>query len=357
MSILASNSNEINIKLKLETLKKPVIMNTGEILLDKRTNKEEPKPWKEHKKNTLALANLIALAKEKGYTGLITDKRLKDMYECADALVFANYQDGSSRLARANFCRNRICPMCQWRRSLKTFGQVTVLTEELLKRNKDAQFLFLTLTIKNVDKDNLIASLDKFNKSLKYLLYQKSNKRELKQLKEFKSKCLLGYIKAIEITYNHKDNTFHPHIHCILAVKKNYFNDSKLYISQDKWRIYWQKCLDVDYLPIINVKKIKINKNYKAIAEISKYPCKPFLILKLDFEIAIEVLQVFISLLHKRRFLEYNGCFKTIKKELKLKDIEDDADLIHTDDDKELKLNVVSYTLYKYKSIDGTYIC
>ena len=352
MSILTSINDEINLNLN-----KPLITDTGEILIDRRTNKDEPKPWKEHKKNSLALADLIAKAKEQGYAALLADKRLEALYNCADALIFANYQDGSSRLARANFCRNRICPMCQWRRSLKTFGQVSQITEELLKRKPDTQFLFLTLTVKNVSAENLTSSLDMLNKGLLYLLASR-NKRELKQLKEFKTKCLVGYIKAIEITYNHVDNTFHPHIHCIVAVKKSYFSDSKLYINQNKWCIYWQKCLDVDYLPIVNVKKIKINKNYKAIAEISKYPCKPFLVLKLDFKIAIEVLQTFIKILHKRRFLSFSPLFQKIRKELQLQDVEDEnTDLIHTDDEDEPKLNIISYTLYRYKSVAGCYIC
>lgn len=359
MSSITSMSDEINTKLKIETLNKPIVMNTGEILLDRRIDKEEPKPWQEHKKNSLVLADLITSAIEQGYTGLLTDKRLKDLYECADALVFANYQDGSSRLARANFCRNRICPMCQWRRSLKTFGQVTQITEELLKRYPDTQFLFLTLTIKNVSKEDLTSTLDILNKGFLYLLGSK-NKGKLKQLKEFKTKCLVGYIKAVEITYNHKDNTFHPHIHCILAVKKSYFNNNGFYISQSQWRMYWQKCLGVDYLPLVNVKKIKITTRfeYKAIAEISKYPCKPFLVLKLDFKIAIEVLQTFIKILHKRRFLSFSSLFQEIRKELRLQDVEDEnTDLIHIDDEDEPKLNIVSYTLYKYKSAAGCYIC
>lgn len=357
MSSITSMSDEIN--LKVETLNKPVIMNTGEVLIDKRTDKEEPKPWKEHKKNSLALADLIAEAKEQGYARLLTDKRLEALYNCADALIFANYQDGSSRLARANFCRNRICPMCQWRRSLKTFAQVSQVTEELLKRKPDTQFLFLTLTIKNVSADELTSALDMLNKGLLYLLASR-NKRELKQLKEFKTKCLVGYIKAIEVTYNSKDNTFHPHIHCIIAVKKDYFNNNGLYISQSKWRMYWQKCLGVDYLPLVNVKKIKITTRfeYKAIAEISKYPCKPFLVLKLDFKIAIEVLQTFIKILHKRRFLSFSPLFQEIRKELRLQDVEDEnTDLIHIDDEDEPKLNIISYTLYRYKSIAGCYIC
>ena len=34
---------------------------------------------------------------------------------------------------------------------------------------------------------------------------------------------MLGYMRAIEVTYNQQEDTYHPHIHCIFAVKAQYF--------------------------------------------------------------------------------------------------------------------------------------
>ena len=34
---------------------------------------------------------------------------------------------------------------------------------------------------------------------------------------------MLGYMRAIEVTYNQQEDTYHPHIHCIFAVKAGYF--------------------------------------------------------------------------------------------------------------------------------------
>ena len=31
---------------------------------------------------------------------------------------------------------------------------------------------------------------------------------------------MLGYMRAIEVTYNQQEDTYHPHIHCIFAVKR-----------------------------------------------------------------------------------------------------------------------------------------
>ena len=34
---------------------------------------------------------------------------------------------------------------------------------------------------------------------------------------------MLGYMRAVEVTYNQQEDTYHPHIHCIFAVKAQYF--------------------------------------------------------------------------------------------------------------------------------------
>lgn len=332
-----------------------MITDTGEILIDIGKNGRE-KEWNVHKRNNIRLATFVK--KYNAERHILTNKRLEDLEHCADNLMFANLSNGTKRLKTANFCRNRICPMCQWRRSLKTFSQVSDITNKIIERYNDVRFLFLTLTIKNCYADELPSTLDLLNDKFKYLI---DKSRTFAPLKEFKTKCLIGGMKAIEVTYNHKDNTFHPHIHCILAVKKSYFNDSKLYISQSKWRIYWQQVLKIDYLPLVNVKAIKLNNNKisnKAIAELSKYPCKTLDIFKIKNEsMAISVLETFSKILYKRRFLSFFGEFRTIKKELKLQDVEDEKiDLIHVDEDKE-QYNIVSYTIYKYKAVAGCYIC
>ena len=332
-----------------------IITDTGEVLSDIGRNGKE-KEWNVHKQNNIRLATLIR--KHNAEQHILTDKRLEDLEHCANTLMFANLDNGSKRLKTANFCRNRICPMCQWRRSLKTFSQVSKITTEIINKYDDVRFLFLTLTVKNCYADELTSTLDMLNAKFKYLT---EKGKTFAPMKAFKEKCWLGCMKAIEVTYNSKDNTFHPHIHCILAVKKNYFNDSKLYISQSKWREIWKEALKISYLPMVNVKVIRINEkvfNRNAIAEMSKYPCKTLDIFKIkDEKLAISVLKTFTKVLYKRRFLSFSGIFKEIAKELRLKDVEDEkADLVHVDENRE-QYNIVSYTLYRYKSVAGCYIC
>lgn len=352
MAIIKQIIEDVNIDTDTEI---ELITDTGEVLKDIGRNGKE-KQWAMHKQNNIKLSNFIMQHNQEHH--ILTDKRLEDLINCGNSLIFANLDDGTKRLKQANFCRNRICPMCQWRRSLKTFSQVSKITDQIIKEYKNnVRFLFLTLTIKNTFADELKPTLDLLNEKFKYLT---SKSRTFAPMKEFKSKCWLGCMKAVEVTYNTRDNTFHPHIHCILAVTKDYFNNSKLYISQNQWRIIWQKALNIDYLPLVNIKAINFNAKLpsKAIAEMSKYPCKSLDIFKIkDENMAISVLKTFTDILYKRRFLSFSGIFKEIHRKLRLQDIEDSKiDLIHVDDDNKEKYNIVSYSLYKYKLIQGVYV-
>lgn len=46
------------------------------------------------------------------------DQRVAErLRTCATRLIYGIGEDGKRRLRAANFCRVRLCPICQWRRS------------------------------------------------------------------------------------------------------------------------------------------------------------------------------------------------------------------------------------------------
>ena len=100
--------------------------------------------------------------------------------------------------------------MCNWRRSLKMYSQVSQITDKILTTRK-SRFIFVTLTVKNPDAEHLTETLDLMNKGFKYITSKSQTFAPAQKFKE----SLQGYIKATEITYNSKENTYHPHIHCI----------------------------------------------------------------------------------------------------------------------------------------------
>ena len=323
---------------------------TGEILKDYSSTGKE-RPWKLHKQENLQLVKIYKTAREKNIN-LITDSRLFDLEHCADTLLFAENAEGKKKLKSANFCRLRLCPMCQWRRSLKMFGQVQTITDKILERDKSTRFLFATFTVKNVDAENLETCINILNNKFLYLVSRNKTFAPAKKLKQ----NLLGYLKAVEVTYNTKDKTYHPHLHVIFAVKSTFFKNKQNYMTKKEWIELWQQALGVDYKPQTDIRAIK-SGTAKAVAEVAKYPVKTAPILSLPDDEAVEVLKTLTLSLHKKRFVAYGGIFKTIKQELKLTDVETDKDLVNVDTEQQEQFNAVIAVLFKYNFKFGCYIC
>jgi plasmid rolling circle replication initiator protein Rep len=327
-----------------------ITIGTGEILQDYSSTGKE-RPWKLHKKENLRLVELYKKARIKDIN-LISDSRLFYLEHCGDTLTFLQNAEGKKKLKTANFCRVRLCPMCQWRRSLKMFSQVKKITDKILENDKSTRFIFGTFTIKNTDAENLEVCINTLNKKFKYLVDQKKTFAPAKKLKQ----NLLGYLKAVEVTYNSKDKTYHPHLHVIFAVKSTFFKNSSNYMSKKEWISLWQQALGVDYKPQTDIRAIK-SGTAKAVAEVAKYPVKTAPILKLDDDEAVEVLKTLTLSLNKKRFVSYGGIFKTIKQELKLADVETDKDLVNMDIEQQERFNAVTAVLFKYNFKFGCYIC
>lgn len=341
MKSIAENIENVN----LETTR-----GTGEILQDFSTTGKE-RPWKLHKRENLRLVEIYKMTKEKKLN-LISDSRLFDLEHCADTLLFMQNAEGKKKLKSANFCRLRLCPMCQWRRSLKMFGQVKKITDKILESDKSIRFIFGTFTIRNCDAKDLEACIDNLNKKFRYLVASSLTFAPAKKLKQ----NLLGYLKAVEVTYNTKDKTYHPHLHVIFAVRNTFFSSSKYYMSKKEWINLWQQALGVDYKPQTDIRAIK-SGTAKAVAEVAKYPVKTAPILSLPDDEAVEVLKTLTLSLHKKRFVAYGGIFKTIKQELKLTDVETDKDLVNVDTEQQERFNAVIAVLFKYNFKFGCYIC
>ena len=319
---------------------------TGEILQDK-SESGKTRGWDDKKKMNLQMSDLYEKAMQIDET-LMTPARLQQMRDCANYLVFSD-EGGKKKLVDANFCRIRLCPMCNWRKSLKMFSQVSEITDVMMSEVK-VRFIFLTLTVKNPVAEDLIATLNQMNEGLKYLLQKSKTFAPAKVLKQ----NLLGYLKSTEITFNSKTNTYHPHFHILLAVRPSYFDTG--YIKRQQYQEMWQQALKLNYLPQVDVRVIR-NATSRTIAEMSKYPVKVADLLKIqDQDKAVKALITLHSSMFKRRLVTFGGLFRDIKARLKLDDIEDGS-LIHTESKSESGLNGVAYTLFQYNKIYGCYIC
>lgn len=169
--------------------------------------------------------------------------------ECAEVLTFIQKDDGTLRLNQTWFCKNKLCPMCNWRRSLKYSYQATKIVDEAMKRNPKARFIFLTLTIENVPASELNKSLSELTKSFDRLF----KRRKIQ-------KNLIGFLRATEVTVEEKRNGYyHPHLHVLMMMKSNYFKIKGDYIKQQEWAKLWQESAQLLYTPIVDVKAVKAN--------------------------------------------------------------------------------------------------
>ena len=313
---------------------------TGELLHDVKEDGAKPIDWQRRKQVSLRLAYAYKR---------IGSPKAGRMFECGGYLEFKRfYADDSMRLHTGGFCQVRLCPLCAWRRSRKMFAQVSKIMGEMV----DYEYVFLTLTCENISGPELNSQIDLMYKAFKLLCLRK----------RFKG-AVHGWIRCFEITFNWAMRTFHPHFHCVLAVKEDYFT-SELYMEQDEWCQLWQSCMDVDYKPIVDVRKLKESEKGagKEVAEVAKYSVKPSSVMvdmrgvqgfsqeiqesarKLADSITDEVVATLDSALHNRRLNGFGGIFKTMHKELNLST--DDTDLIHAGDSEDPKDD--DYTIEKY---------
>lgn len=276
----------------------------SQVLVDKSASGKS-RNWALHKLNS----GYISLAYEE-----IDPKKSERMKECAQWLSFHRKEDGTMKLHDARFCRVRLCPICQWRRSLKTFAQMSQVLE--IAKADGYQFIFLTLTMLNCGSDALSDELThillSFNRLMKYKDVQKAVK---------------GFYRGCEVKHNIVTDEYHPHLHVILAVRPSYFSHS--YISHDKWVHLWQRALQVDYTPVVDIRKCY--GGYKRVAEACKYAVKPEDVINFnDWDMTVETVRTLDKALENRRFIGLGGILKEIHKKLHLDDMEE-GDLVHVE--------------------------
>lgn len=302
------------------------------------------------------------------YTRIGYDSKASRVASCGTELSFAYAisPDGvvseDGKLHSAYFCKDRLCPMCAWRRSYKIFGQVSRIMEHI---GDKYEYLFLTLTVPSVPAEELTETISRLVKAWSNLIRQKPFKTAVR-----------GFFRALEVTRNNDPDSksyklYHPHFHVVLAVPHSYWK--KLYITRDEWLEMWRKAYKDDSITQVDIRKAKskdayqkagaqeaINMLSSAVAEIAKYAVKDSdYIHESDPELTDEIVQTLAGALARRRLTAYGGCFDDAFQKLKLDDAED-GDLVHINDETinpALALLIVKYgwTAGAYK-MTGSYI-
>lgn len=247
---------------------------------------------------------------------VVNARKAERLRECASCLTFSVSAAGDRRLIGMNSCRVRLCPICTWRRSLRNYYNNKRIAE-YLEENSSGRWLLLTLTVKNVTGEDLSTTIDELMYAWNKLTKNVNVKR-----------VVLGYYRGLEVTHNIADDTYHPHFHCLLHVRKDYMCGAN-YISQKKWTDYWQQALQCDYIPIVDIRNVKDFGTgiSGSIAEISKYACKDT-----DYIYSEAAVRVLDHALDGRRLIAYGGDIRRTYTLLRLTDA-DSGDLVNVSDE------------------------
>lgn len=312
------------------------------ILRDKQLGRRD-RPWKPQKVKSLALAaSYIRIGKNQELPSF--EKAGSRVWVCGDTLEFKqgfNTVTGEDfkKLSGGNFCRDRLCPMCSWRKSIVSFSQLSRVMDWVEANYFDLTPIFLTLTVRNCEVSELSKTIDLIQKAWKFMMKDRQIKKRVK-----------GTFRSLEVTYNSESKTFHPHLHAVVMVPNAYFHKHKnLYMTNEDWQSQWQRFLDADYSPVVDVRKIGNGEGRsKAVAEVAKYAVKPGDWLSDDFEQTDFVVFNLRDQLHGRKLVTFSGVLLEAKKALKLEDVEK-ADLIHVGEDETIRGDVVELIeVYKW---------
>lgn len=244
---------------------------------------------------------------------------------CSTRLEFTK-KDNARKLSYINSCKVRLCPMCAWRRSIKVYREARTVFDYLINEYDSSRFLFLTLTVKNVKGEDLQNEITALLKACNLLFKYKAIK-----------KFTLGVMRSLEVTYNEKTNEFHPHLHCLVHTTYNSYC-GRNYLTNSDFARLWQKALKINYIPVIDIRSFRPRdekQKGRELAEMAKYSVKPSDYIKKDNPTLTKYLvRTLDAALSGRRLISYTGTFRTARKELLLRDDDENmADITSLKDD------------------------
>ena len=141
------------------------------------------------------------------------------------------------------------------------------MAEEMLnKEKKKPQFTLLTLTVQNCDIADTGSTLKRMTKAF----------QRLRDSKFWKDR-VQGYFRSMEITFNEKQNSVHPHFHILLHMADGYFH-GKNYTKQDRWLEAWRNAYKDYNITQVDIRKLDQKSNsalMKSMCEVVKYSVKP----------------------------------------------------------------------------------
>lgn len=210
-------------------------------------------------------------------------------------------------------CRDRLCPVCGWRLSVRRFGEMSEVMERLRAYGIEHKLhtYFLTLTVKNCRLEHLSGTLDRMAAAWKRVTERKY------------WSSVYGWARSTEVTYNPRTGLYHPHYHIIYTTMEQ----KPLREVQRETRQTWTSALRVTYPAVTDVrpaysKRSSDESTLAVLLESFKYAVKDSDLLAMptrDFK-------AFAAAIAGRRLVAYGGVIASIRKDIGAAADEDDAE-------------------------------
>ena len=225
-----------------------------------RNLERERKIWLGKKRKALVVAARLRVIGKFG--------RAYRMSTCADTVISDVCPKCETRhLVEVRFCRDRLCPLCVWRRSkmlAKRLGEIVTICEKV----KPSRYVLMTLAVKNVPWENLSKEIPRIMYAWKKF-----------QAKINRANVVTGWARSFEVNRSKIHGTAHPHIHILMQVPHQYFEqNSGIFLQHRQAELIsqWRDCLGVDYDPTVDIRAVR-SEGYNlgcAILETARYISK-----------------------------------------------------------------------------------
>ncbi len=123
---------------------------------------------------------------------------------------------GVKDLLRTNACKNRFCDHCQSAISVQRERRFAPVVDDLARAYDVYHVVF---TVPNVYGEELQATVDRMYKQFAYMNRLFSGDAKINGI-GFTKYGYVGAIRALEVTKNREEGTFHPHFHCLFVLRK-----------------------------------------------------------------------------------------------------------------------------------------
>lgn len=262
--------------------------------------------WQTHK--------LLAekMAKKLSRCGGFSPARANRMLTCGDTLTVAYCPScGKTHAIHNNRCRDRLCPLCNWRLSIQRYHEMLDTLKELKPTMQNKRVAMLTLTIRNIKPYALKDCLKSMSKAWKRLY----------QAKIFEP--VWGWARCTEITYNITTKTCHPHMHILLIWENDNLNIAETMATMKSG---WKAAARLGYQPIIDLREAYSKEGdddiIAAAGEAFAYSIKP----ATTAAMSLQHLKEFADAIAGYRFISYGGSIKRARMKLGLTDADQITD-------------------------------